>query len=105
MRPVSCAVAGIVQAGCGMRQLSRTAYDGCKEMKREKSFTALVGEYSTMAFVLPVSCLVGYAIGYYLDLFFGTHFLYLVFLALGIVSGFLELYRQVTKTKKEEDGE
>ena len=74
-------------------------------MKREKSLTALIGEYSSMAFVLPVCCLVGYAIGFYLDLFFGTHFLYLVFLGLGIAAGFLELYREATKTTKEEDGE
>ena len=74
-------------------------------MKTEKSFYTLVGEYSSMAFVLPVSCLVGYAIGYYLDQYFGTNYLYLVFLFLGIASGFLELYRQVTKNTKEEDGE
>ena len=105
MRPMSRTVAGIVQAGGGLYQLSCPAYNDHKEMKREKSFYALVGEYSSMAFVLPVSCLIGYAIGYYLDLFFGTHFLYLVFLFLGIASGFLELYRQVTKNTKEEDGE
>ena len=58
-----------------------------------------------MAFVLPVSCLVGYAIGYYLDQFFGTHFLNLVFLFLGIASGFLELYREVSKNSEDDDGE
>ena len=84
-------------------QLSYPAHDGRKKMKREKSLSQLIGEYSGMAFVLPVSCLVGYAIGYYLDQFFGTHYLYVVFLFLGIASGFLELYRQVTKNTKEDD--
>jgi len=70
-----------------------------------KSITALAGEYSAIAFALPVSILVGYAIGYYLDQFFGTHFLYIVFLVFGIAAGFLQIYRLVSKENKEEDGE
>lgn len=73
-------------------------------MKREKSFYTQVGEYSSMAFVIPVSCLVGYAIGYYLDKYFETHFLYIVFLMLGAVSGLVQIYRQVTKDTKDDDG-
>jgi F0F1-type ATP synthase assembly protein I len=73
-------------------------------MKRQKSLAALAGEYSNLAFALPVSCLIGYAIGYYLDRFFGTNFLYIVFLLLGIAAGFLQIYRQVTKEIKDEDG-
>ena len=103
MRPVSYAVAGLMQTGGVLHKLSYQTHDGRKEMKREKSLSQLIGEYSGMAFVLPVSCLVGYAIGYYLDQFFGTRYLYLVFLFLGIASGFLELYRQVTKNSKEDD--
>ena len=73
-------------------------------MKREKSFSTMVGEYSSIAFVLPVSCLVGYAIGYYLDRFFATHFLYIVFLLLGAASGLVQLYRQISKDTKDDDG-
>ena len=87
-----------------MHELSRTAYDGCKKMKREKSFYSQIGEYSSMAFVLPVSCLVGYAIGYYLDKFFETHFLNIVFILLGAASGLLQLYRQISKDTKDDDG-
>ena len=58
MRPVPRAIASFVQTRGGKYDLSRSAHDGGKETKPKKSFTALVGEYSTMAFVLPVSCLV-----------------------------------------------
>ena len=46
---------------------------------------------------LPVSAAVGYFMGLLLDKVFGTHFLYIVFLILGIVSGFVQLFRQVMR--------
>jgi len=57
----------------------------------------LVGEYTSLAFVLPAATFVGYAIGYLLDKAFGTHFLYLVFLLLGIAAGFVELIRRLMR--------
>lgn len=57
----------------------------------------MLGKYSYLAFLLPVSTFVGYAIGYFLDKLFHTHFLYLIFLLLGIASGFIELIREVTR--------
>jgi len=55
----------------------------------------LVGEYTSLAFLLPASTFVGWVIGYLLDQAFGTHFLYLVFLLLGIAAGFVELIRRL----------
>lgn len=57
----------------------------------------LLGRYSYLAFLLPVSTFLGYAIGYLLDKLFHTHFLYLVFLLLGIASGFIELIRELNR--------
>lgn len=62
-----------------------------------KSFKVMAGEYMALAFVLPTTTVVGYVIGYLLDKAFGTHFLYIVFLLVGIASGFLELIRQVQR--------
>ena len=56
-----------------------------------------LGKYSGLAFLLPVSILVGYAIGYFLDKAFGTQYLKVVFLFLGIISGMIELIRELTK--------
>ncbi|HVT82345.1 MAG TPA: AtpZ/AtpI family protein [Phycisphaerae bacterium] len=61
------------------------------------SFKKTVGEYLSLAFLLPTSAMVGYVTGYLLDKAFGTHFLFLVFLILGIISGFLQLIRQVQR--------
>ena len=63
----------------------------------KKPFVVLVGEYTSLAFLLPAATFVGYAIGYLLDKAFGTHFLYLVFLLLGIAAGFVQLIRRLMR--------
>jgi F0F1-type ATP synthase assembly protein I len=60
-----------------------------------------VSEYTSLAFLLPAATFVGYIIGYLLDKAFGTHFLYLVFLILGTVSGLVQLIRRLLQDTKE----
>lgn len=68
----------------------------------KKPFIVLVGEYTSLAFLLPAATFVGYAIGYFLDKAFGTHFLYLVFLLLGIAAGFVQLIRRLMRDSGED---
>jgi F0F1-type ATP synthase assembly protein I len=68
----------------------------------KKSAIAQASEYTSLAFLLPASTFVGYAIGYLLDKAFGTHFLYLVFLLLGIAAGFVQLLRRLLRDTKED---
>lgn len=58
---------------------------------------AAAAEYSSLALLLPVSTFAGYLIGYWLDKAFGTHWLYLLFLILGTVGGFIQLIRQIMR--------
>jgi F0F1-type ATP synthase assembly protein I len=69
----------------------------------KKSWMATAGEYTSLAFLLPVSTFVGYAIGYLLDKAFGTHFLYLIFLVLGTVAGFVQLIRQFLRDSRDNE--
>ena len=64
---------------------------------RPKPLAVLVGEYTSLAFLLPISTLVGYGIGYLLDKAFGTHWLYILFLILGTVSGFVQIIRTLLR--------
>jgi F0F1-type ATP synthase assembly protein I len=57
----------------------------------------LIARYSGLAMMLPAATLVGYGIGYGLDVFFSTHYLKIVFLLIGTVAGFIELIRGLTK--------
>jgi ATP synthase protein I len=61
----------------------------------------LVGQYTTLALVLPCATAVGYFIGHLLDRWLGTEYLKLVFLLLGIAAGFVQLIRQVQKDSSE----
>ena len=63
---------------------------------------AAVAEYTSLAFLLPSSTFVGYIIGYYLDKLFHTHFMYLIFLILGSVSGFVQLLRKLQRDTRDD---
>lgn len=62
---------------------------------------AQVGKYMSLAFVIPSATFAGYAIGYLLDKAFGTTYLHIVFLFVGIAAGFVELFRSLLKDSKE----
>jgi F0F1-type ATP synthase assembly protein I len=71
--------------------------------RRKRTAIEQWGIYSGLAFLLPAATFVGYLIGYLLDKVFGTHFLYLLFLLLGIGAGVYQLIRQVNKDSADDD--
>ena len=79
------------------RRRARRAAKLMMVARPKKTFTALAAEYTSLAFLLPVSTVTGYAIGYLLDKAFGTHWLYIPFLILGSVAGFVQFIRQIMK--------
>lgn len=68
----------------------------------KKSSLVQVEEYLSLALMLPIATLVGYGIGHLLDKAFHTHFLYILFLVLGIVSGFVQVIRQLMKMSRDD---
>ncbi len=56
-----------------------------------------IGKYTSLALLLPLSTLIGYAMGYGLDRLFHLTFLRWIFLGLGTISGFIELIRELDK--------
>jgi F0F1-type ATP synthase assembly protein I len=68
----------------------------------KKPIGRMVGDYMSLAFMLPVATFVGYLIGYLLDRAFGTRFLYIVFLLFGIAAGFVQLIRQLMRDTKDD---
>ncbi len=55
------------------------------------------GKYYSLVFLLPASILVGFVIGYLLDKAFGTSFLRIIFLFLGVAAGIIEVIRELSK--------
>ena len=65
-------------------------------MKDDNGWGAFA-RYLSLGMLLPISSLVGYGIGYWLDRALGTHFLAMTCLLLGTVGGFIQLIRGLTK--------
>jgi F0F1-type ATP synthase assembly protein I len=68
----------------------------------KKSWPALVGEYTSLAFMLPLATFVGYALGYMLDKALGTRWIYIPGLLLGIAAGFVQLIRRLMRDTRDE---
>jgi len=66
----------------------------------DKSFWLTVARYSQLAMALPAATVVGWLMGYLMDRWLHTTWLYLAGLLLGIAAGFVELIRTVTRTEK-----
>ena len=65
--------------------------------KKEGEAWRQVARYTALAVLLPMTTAVGYGIGYALDKAFGTSYLKIVCLLLGIASGFVEMIRQLNR--------
>jgi F0F1-type ATP synthase assembly protein I len=63
----------------------------------KNNLTQQFGKYYSMVFLLPCAVLIGFVIGYLLDKLFGTGFLKIIFLFLGLASGMIELVRELSK--------
>ena len=56
-----------------------------------------VGRYFALLSTLPAAIFVGYEIGAWLDDRFATHFLTIVFILIGTASGFVPIFRDLSK--------
>ena len=63
----------------------------------------MLGEYTSLAFLMPASALLGYGLGYLLDKEFETTWLYIAGLILGIVAGFVQLIRQLMRDTRDDE--
>ncbi len=68
----------------------------------KKNILVQVEEYVALALTLPIATLVGYGMGYGLDRLFHTSFLKVVFLILGVVSGFVQIIRQLSREARDD---
>jgi F0F1-type ATP synthase assembly protein I len=66
----------------------------------KRGFLVQIAKYSQLAFVLPAATVAGWLLGAGLDHWLHTTWLYIAGLLLGIVAGFVDLIRTVTKDSK-----
>jgi len=68
----------------------------------KKPWPVMVGEYTSLAFMLPAAALIGYFLGYLLDKEFETTWLYLAGLIVGITAGLVQLIRQLMRDTRDD---
>jgi ATP synthase protein I len=56
----------------------------------------------SVGMVFPVSIVIGYAIGYFLDKWLGTTWLKIVFLLFGVAAGFVGFFRMISQVGSDE---
>jgi ATP synthase protein I len=56
----------------------------------------------SVGMVFPVSIVIGYAIGYFLDKWLGTTWLKIVFLLFGVAAGFVSFFRMISQVGSDE---
>ena len=70
------------------------------ENPRNGEFWRLMTRYSSVITLIPASAVAGYLIGYGLDYLFAARYLRVVFLILGVVAGFIQLFRDLNRDIK-----
>jgi F0F1-type ATP synthase assembly protein I len=65
--------------------------------KRDDTDSRNIGRYLNIGLLLPIATGVGFGMGYGLDKLFHTGWLRFVFLVLGSVAGFIEMFRELNK--------
>ena len=65
--------------------------------RKNDKFMASAARYTSIAMTLPASTFAGYLIGSTLDQWLHTTYLTIVFLLLGIASGFVQLIRMLLR--------
>jgi F0F1-type ATP synthase assembly protein I len=68
--------------------------------KRDSTDTRNMGKYLSIGLLLPISTFVGFFMGFGLDRLFHTGWLRFVFLALGTIAGFIEMFRELNQDVK-----
>jgi F0F1-type ATP synthase assembly protein I len=71
--------------------------------KREESPWVMVARYSEIGFMIPAAVMVGYFLGWMVDHFLHTHWMYLVGIILGSVAGFVSMIRTALQSSKDEE--
>jgi ATP synthase protein I len=56
----------------------------------------------SVGMVFPVSIVIGYAMGYFLDKWLGTTWLKIVFLLIGVAAGFVSFFRMISQVGSDE---
>jgi len=70
-----------------------------EDKPRKDSAAVEWARYSQIAFIIPAAVVAGLLVGKLFDYWLHTHWLFLVGIILGSISGFVEMIRMITRHK------
>ncbi|MFB3917038.1 MAG: AtpZ/AtpI family protein [Terriglobales bacterium] len=79
--------------------MTQTDPANAPEPRKKENVLVQLARYSQLAFTLPACTFAGLVLGYLLDKWLHTNWLYILGLLLGIAAGFVELIRTVTRSE------
>jgi F0F1-type ATP synthase assembly protein I len=68
----------------------------------KKPWPVMVGEYTSLAFMLPASAVIGYFLGYLLDKEFETTWIRIAGVIFGSAAGLVQLIRQLMQDTRDD---
>jgi F0F1-type ATP synthase assembly protein I len=72
-----------------------------KQQRETRDAWAMVARYSEIGFIIPAAVFLGYILGWLLDRWLGTHWIYIAGVIFGAVVGFAQMIRSVMRMDRE----
>ena len=74
-----------------------------REQRENRDAWATVARYSEIGFIVPAAVFLGYILGWLLDRWLGTHWIYVAGVIFGAVVGFVQMIRSAMRAERDED--
>ncbi len=70
-----------------------------RQQRESRDAWAQVARYSEIGFIIPAAVFLGYILGWLLDRWLGTHWIYIAGVIFGAVVGFVQMIRSVMRAE------
>jgi F0F1-type ATP synthase assembly protein I len=74
-----------------------------EDPNRKPNAWVSAARYSEIGFIIPAAVFLGYALGWLLDHWLGTHWLYLAGIIFGAGAGFVQMIRSAAALSRDKD--
>ena len=74
-----------------------------REERETRDAWTLVARYSEIGFIIPAAVFLGYLLGWLLDRWLGTHWIYIAGVIFGAIVGFVQMIRSVMRMNSESE--
>ena len=72
-----------------------------RQQRESRDAWTMVARYSEIGFIIPAAVFLGYVLGWLLDRWLGTHWIYIAGVIFGAVVGFAQMIRSVMRMERD----